>query len=42
MIKLKTIKIMTRRQRKQIKNQNKKEQIEINIITIEKKIINLI
>jgi hypothetical protein len=42
MIKLKTIKIMTKKQRKKIKNQNKKDQIEINIITIEKKIINLI
>jgi hypothetical protein len=38
MIKLKIIKILTKRQRKQIK----KEQTEINIITIEKKFINLI
>jgi len=35
-IKLKTIKTLIKWQRKQIKNQKKKDQIEINIITIEK------
>ena len=36
MIKLKTIKNLTKRQRKQIKNQKKNDQTEINIIIIEK------
>jgi hypothetical protein len=40
--KIKTIKTLTKGQRKQIKNQNKKDQIKINIITIEKRFINLI
>jgi len=40
--KIKTIKILTKGQRKQIKNQNKKDQTKINIITIEKRLINLI
>jgi hypothetical protein len=37
MIKLKTIKTLTKRQRKQIRNQKKKNQIEINIIATKKK-----
>ena len=36
MIKLKIIKTLTKQQRKQIRNQKKKDQIEKNIITIEK------
>jgi hypothetical protein len=40
--KIKTIKTLTKGQRKQIKNQNKKDQTKINIITIEKRFINLI
>jgi hypothetical protein len=42
MIELKTIKTLTKRSRKTIKNQKKRDQIEITIIFIEKtKIINL-
>ena len=37
MIKLKIIKTFTKKQMKQIKDQKKKDWIEINIITIEKK-----
>jgi len=40
--KIKTIKTLTKGQRKQIQNQNKKDQTKINIITIEKRFINLI